>query len=280
MGTVEALKKNLLAGESSLYIFSDGPRNESDKEKIPELRKYIHSITGFKQVNIVEREKNTGLANSIIKGVTDVINRYGKVIVLEDDIETSPYFLKYMNDALDLYEQEDKVISIAAYMFPVKKKIPDYFFLRGADCWGWATWKRGWDLFEYDGSKLLKELEQKKLTSKFDYNNTANFTDMLKKQNMGKIDSWAIRWTASAFLKEKYTLYPGKSLVMNTGTDGSGTHNDMTQYYSSQINNHKIHLHKIPIEENKVVFDAIVEFYKPSKRSFINRLMQTLNFKS
>jgi hypothetical protein len=181
-----------------------------------------------------------------------------------------------MNDALNLYEKEEKVISIHGYNYPVKAKLPEYFFLRGADCWGWATWKRGWDLFEPDGKKLLKELVEQKMTYTFDFNGSYPFTQMLKDQIEGKTDSWAIRWNASAFLKNKYTLYPGKTLVFNSGTDGSGVHCLPTESYNSELNLNKINLRKIPVEENVQARIAIAEFFKPSGQSFIRKIIRKI----
>ena len=155
-------------------------------------------------------------------GVSEVIKKYGIIIVLEDDIITSRYFLKYLNQGLNLYENEYDVISIHAWAYPVKKILPETYFLKGADCQGWATWKRGWELFEPDGQKLLNEIEAKNLIKEFDFSGSYPYTQMLKDQIAGKNSSWAIRWYASAFLKNKLTLYPKESLIYNTGFDGSG----------------------------------------------------------
>jgi putative methyltransferase (TIGR04325 family) len=222
--TIEALIANLPAKDSDLIIYSDAPKNQQSVDGVNAVRSFIKHIKGFQSVSIIERDKNWGLANSIIDGVTSVVNKYGKVIVLEDDIVTSPYFLTYMNEALTIYENQEQVISIHGYIYPVKKKLPDYFFLRGADCWGWATWKRGWDIFNPDAQYLLNEIKKQKLEKLFNFYNSYDYTGMLQMQIDGKISSWAVRWYASAFLAEKLTLYPGKSFVKNIGTDGSGTH--------------------------------------------------------
>ena len=174
--TIAALQKNELADRSDLFIYSDGFKEDQAKIKVKEVRNYIHTIDGFKTVTIRERGENMGLADSVIDGVKAVVNECGRVVVLEDDIVTSPFFLRYMNDALKLYEHEEKVISIHGYIYPVSGKLPPTFFIRGADCWGWATWKRGWDLFEGDGQKLLNELEEKRLERLFDFNETYGYT--------------------------------------------------------------------------------------------------------
>jgi hypothetical protein len=222
--TIEALSNNLLANKSELFIYSDAAKDVSQPGDIDKVRSFIKTVKGFKSVTIIEREKNWGLAPSIIDGVTDIVNQYGKIIVLEDDLITSPHFLTYMNDALGLYENDSRVVSIHGYVYSVKKKLPGYFFLRGADCWGWATWKRGWDLFNPDAGCLLNEIKKQHLEKDFNFNNSYNYTGMLQDQIDGRVSSWAIRWYASAFLANTYTLYPGKSFVENIGFDGTGVH--------------------------------------------------------
>src|SRR3990170_4410030 len=156
--TVESLKKNEFASESELFIYSDAAKTEKDKKLVAEVRDYIKTINGFRKVIIKESKENKGLALSITSGVSEILNKYDNAIILEDDLELSPFFLKYMNEALSLYEKEEDVISIHGYVYPVKKKLPETFFLRGADCWGWATWKRGWELFEDDAHTLFSEI--------------------------------------------------------------------------------------------------------------------------
>ena len=221
--TVEALLTNKPASVSSLIVFSDGAKSEEAVPLVAQVRDYIDKIEGFNSVTVVKRDKNWGLAGSIIDGVTQVVNQYGKIIVLEDDIITSPYFLDYMNDALDLYENEEKVASVNAYMYPIEG-LPETFFLRAADCWGWGTWRRAWALFEYDGSKLLHEVKRLGLVDIFNFGGTYPYSKMLKDQVRGKNDSWAVRWAASVLINNKYGLYPGKSMVENIGIDGTGRH--------------------------------------------------------
>lgn len=281
LSTIEALKKNYLAKESDLYIFSDGYKNKSDKRKVDEVRSIIKDITGFKRITIIEREKNIGLANSVISGVTEIINKCGKVIVLEDDLITSPCFLQYLNEALEIYENEEKVVSIHGYIYPIKKELPETFFIKGADCWGWATWKRGWDLFEPDGSKLLKQLEENNLCDDFDLGGSVKNIKMLKKQIALKNDSWAIRWHASAFIKNKLTLYPGKSLVKNIGADGEGTHVKATNVYDSELSDKKIDLKLIRTQEDDNVKLAIKEYFdsiRPSLGSKIISFLSSFNY--
>ncbi len=273
--TIESLQKNYLAADSNLFVFSDGPKNEFDKIKVNNVRRYLETITGFRSIEIIKKEKNIGLANSIISGVTDIVNKFGKIIVLEDDLVTSPFFLLYMNDGLNFYEKEERVISIHGYIYPLKTSLPETFLIRGADCWGWATWKRGWDIFEPNGQKLLNDLKNKKLTRQFDFDNSYNYTKMLEKQISGQNNSWAIRWYASAFLKNKLTLYPGKTLVQNIGLF-IGTHcNELTDspdHYNSNLAEKQILVKKIPIEENIKAIKAIKKYFLSLKPNLLEKM--------
>lgn len=224
--TIQALIQNKLSSESELYIYADAPKNEGDSFFVQQVRDYIDNITGFKKVTVIKRTKNLGLANSVIDGVTTILNNYGKIIVVEDDLVTSPYFLDYMNNALDVYQNQNKVMHISGYMFPVSnaEKLPTTFFYRATTCWGWATWKRAWDNFEQSSIRLLEDIHSQKLENKFDIQGTYEYSSMLKSQSEGDIDSWAVRWYASVFLKNGLCLHPATSLVHNIGFDGSGVH--------------------------------------------------------
>lgn len=223
--TLAALARNEGAEHTLVYAFCDGPRPQrsDDARLVAAVRRIVGQASGFRQLHIIERSENVGLSASIIGGVSQLVNEHGSVIVVEDDLVTSPYFLRFMNEGLEFYEHEDRVISIHGYVYPVQESLPDAFFLRGADCWGWATWKRGWELFERDGRKLLSELQARGLEREFDMNGARAYVSMLKDQIAGRCDSWAIRWDAAAFLRDKLTLYPGVSLVRNIGLDHSGT---------------------------------------------------------
>jgi hypothetical protein len=276
--TIEALQANALAWETELYIFSDGPRAEADVKKVEEVRNYVRSVNGFQSVHIVESNVNQGLARSIIAGLTNVLQTNGSIIVLEDDMVTSPFFLTYMNRALDLYENETDVISIHGYVYPVKEALPETFFLKGADCWGWSTWKRGWDLFEENGSVLLQELKHKALTHEFDFYGTYPYTRMLEKQIRGENDSWAIRWYASAFLKNKLTLYPGKSLVRNIGNDTSGTHTWDNARFDQHVLAQSIELHKLEPKEDVRGKEIISDYFKSTAPSLLKKVFSRLRF--
>lgn len=271
--TVEALKQNELANQSNLFVFSDGPKSVSDKAKVDEVRKYIHRIEGFRSLNITEHSDNLGLEESIIAGVTDIVNKFGRVIVLEDDLATSPFFLRFMNDALELYEHEDKVISIQGYIFPVSEKLPTTFFLRCTGCWGWGTWKRGWNLFETNGRKLLEELKAKKLTRQFDFNGAYRYARMLKDQIASRNNVWDIRWYASAFLRERITLHPGISLVRNIGHDGTGTHCGKSRAFDVELAQESIPVSLIDINENPETRKIIANYLRTIKTPFVKAIL-------
>lgn len=274
--TVQALQRNVYAQESDLFIFSDAAKSQAHVQPVAEVRSYLRTISGFKSVTIVERENNFGLAESIIDGVTSLVEKFGKIIVVEDDLITSVYFLQYMNEALEKYEHEDKVISIHAYSYPTRLPLPETFFLRGTDCWGWATWKRGWKLFEPDSRVLLAELKKRNLIYQFDFDGTYRYTTMLKEQIAGIIDSWAVRWHASAFLAEKLTLFPGRSLVNNIGGDDRATHTKSLTEFQRRVAQAPIVLDDIPIEENTFARQQYVEFFRAYKGSLIQRAVNKI----
>lgn len=274
--TVRSLLANKYAPESDLFVYSDAPKLEEQRKSVEEVRGFIKTVEGFKSVTLIERESNLGLAKSIISGVTEVVERHDKIIVVEDDMLLSEYFLQYMNEALELYKNEERVISIHGYCYPVNKPLPETFFLLGADCWGWATWKRGWKLFEPDAEFLLKELITKRLAYKFDLNGSTGNIKMLKNQISGRVDSWAIRWNASAFLKNKLTLYPGISLVKNIGTDGGGTHSKNTEVFDTLVSNKPVDLKKIPAEENFYAENIFEKYFISIKPNHIKIMLKKM----
>ncbi len=271
--TVNSLLANKESHASKLYIFSDAAKTAKDENAVSEVRKYIDSITGFAQITIVKQEHNRGLANSIISGVTNVLFENETIIVVEDDLLLSPFFLRYMNDALILYKEEISVASIHGYNYPLQINLPETFFLRGADCWGWATWKDRWDCFEPDSAKLLNIIQQENLENVFDYGGYAGNIKMLRSQAAGKIDSWAIRWHATNFLANKYTLSPGTSLVQNIGMDGGGTHGAPTDVFKVQLGSVPLQLKKIKIAEDEQIVIAVKNYFKSSRLSLLSRLL-------
>jgi hypothetical protein len=269
---IESLCANPEAKHTRLYLFCDGPKNDQISGAVERVRVYAEKIVGFASVHVVKRERNMGLAGNIIDGVTRLTQEYERVIVVEDDLLLSRYFLQYMNEALRRYAEDERVISIHGYVYPVKKPLPEAFFLPGADCWGWATWRRGWQLFNPNGRALLDELIRRRLVRAFDFNGAYAYSKMLNAQIRGKNDSWAVRWYASAFLAGKLTLYPGRSLVHNMGNDGSGTHCESDACFDAELSQTMIDLRNIEVSPSAEGRAIIEEFLRSSQTSIFEKL--------
>ena len=225
------------------------------------VREIARSVEGFREVHLVMRERNYGLAANVIDSVTQVVNAYGRVIVVEDDLVVAPYFLRFMNDALETYKDEERVGHIQACDF-THAPLPDTFLIKWTGSWGWATWKRAWRHFNPDGKALLAELRARGLTRRFDFNGKYGFTRMLRRQTQGINDSWAIRWNATLFLADILSLNVGRSLVANEGFDGSGTNCGGGGLYDSLLYPHRLAVEKIePIEENREARREFERYY-------------------
>lgn len=270
--TIAHLQKNLLADESRLVIFSDAAKDKKDLEMVEATREMIKTIDGFKSIRIVERSSNMGLADSIIDGVSLLTKEYGKVIVFEDDLITSPYTLKFLNQALRKYENEERVMQIGAYMFPLKStdKLPDTFFFRATSSWGWATWERAWNQFEPNVESLYKQFDKQKIKD-FSVEGKMNYWKQLLDFKLQKNNSWAVRWYASVFLKNGLVLYPKKSLVENIGHDGSGVHSNIEDTYQVNVSREPVLSYPDKIEENPEAIEALLDFFKHRKGSLFKR---------
>lgn len=226
--TVEALLANPEAKDSELYVFADGPKKEND-EKVAAVREYIDTITGFKEVHLIKSEKNKGLANSVIAGVTEIVNKYGNIIVMEDDLVVTPYFLRFMNEALEKYKDNKKVFTITGYSYLIKgsKKLPQTYFMNNVSSWTWATWDDRWKYFDGECKGWEELMDDKALAYEFDHDGVFSLAKMMHAQMvLHTIDSWAVRWNYNVFKQGGITLFPNYSLVKTIGRDGSGTHGD------------------------------------------------------
>jgi hypothetical protein len=222
---LSALSASAAAGRSDLYVFSDGPRSDSDVEAVRQVRELVGSMTGFASVTLIANEVNQGLAASVIKGVTSLVERFGCVIVVEDDLVVAPDFLEFMNAGLDAYAGDERVAQVSGHQFPVDLSAPEgCLFLPITTSWGWATWARAWKMFDPDATGYARLRASASLRRRFTLGGAYDYFGMLERQRAGEIDSWAIRWQLSVFLAGGLTLYPAKSLVTNIGFDGSGTH--------------------------------------------------------
>lgn len=277
--TLEALSNNFLADQSTLYIYCDGPKeNETPEvlENIKLVREVCEKKKWTKEVIIIKREQNYGLADSIIKGVTELINKYGRVIVLEDDLVTSPGFLPYMNDALDKYADTERVMHISGYWFPVKKTdslLPETFFYRATSCWGWATWKKAWQKLETDPVVLKEKITSiPKGSRKFNIENSYSHLVQLEDNITGKINTWAVKWYATVFLNNGLCLHPNVSLVNNIGFDNSGTHCGSTSLYYWPQTDRTIQLNEIPLEESQQSIKMAKQFHKKLQITLLKRI--------
>ena len=274
--TIDSLCANPEAASTELHVYCDGPRKPQDRDKIEAVRDYVRSIDGFASVRHVFRDSNLGLARSIIAGVSELLGQHDRVIVVEDDLLLSPHFLRYMNNALECYRDDEQVASVHGYCYPVDAPLGDTFFLRGADCWGWATWARAWRHFNADGSFLLEQLRARRLTRAFDLDGSHGFTAMLEDQVAGRNDSWAIRWHASCFLAEMLTLYPGRTLVENIGNDASGSHCSDTDAFSRPPTTAFVPVRRIQLAESQPARRAFSTFLRAQQPSLAARARRFL----
>lgn len=271
--TVEALKKNYLVKESDLFIYSDAAEDINSINEVNNVREFINKIVGFKSINIIEQKTNKGLANSIIDGVTEIINRFGKVIVLEDDIVTSQYFLTFMNDALDFYENEDKVWHISGWNYPklIDDINYDVYLWRLMNCWGWATWKNKWKYYEKNISHLVSSFSKLDIKS-FNLNNSEFFWHQVLGNKKNIINTWAIFWYATIFKNSGLCLNPCETLVQNIGHDGSGINCSTLDVYNYDISKNTNFDFDIPISENLEQLENAKAFYKNMRKTFIQKL--------
>ncbi|EKY5002046.1 glycosyltransferase [Citrobacter amalonaticus] len=283
--TIEALKENKLAEQSDIYIFSDAAKNNQAIEPVQKIRNYIKLIDGFKSVTIIESSNNKGLANSIISGVTDVINKHGKVIVFEDDLISSPLTLEYLNLMLNTYQNFESIMSITSYSYPSSTvKIGSEYgfdnYFSGRPCsWGWATWKDRWTRVQWDGKVYEDYLYSKRMQEDFKLYAGRDIDRMLKKQLKGEIDSWAVRFVFNCFLLKKLASYPVKSYISNIGTDGSGTHKGVNEsYIINRLLNEKLPTRlSYEFEVNDKILKEFNKFVK--KKYYFKRLMRLLKSK-
>ena len=272
--TIEALQKNELASDSELFIYSDAAKNETAQEKVHEVREYIKNIEGFKKVTIIKREKNWGLANSIIDGVTKIVNEYGKIIVLEDDLVTSPYFLKFMNKALEFYKNEKKVWHISGWNYPIDAKgMDDMFLWRVMNCWGWATWADRWTYYEKDVEKIINEFTNDDI-KRFNLDGAENFWSQVTANKEKRINTWAIFWYATIFKQDGLCLNPTQTFVENIGHDGSGIHCTDKKSYQDVVNLKHDFNFISNFTESKQHLDIITKYMKKNIFTKLKRLIR------
>ncbi|MBN4073774.1 MAG: sugar transferase [Gammaproteobacteria bacterium] len=269
--TIEALQVNTLAKESILYIYSDASTERQDGVQVASVREYVKTVECFKKVVIIEQPVNRGLADSIIGGVTDIVNRHGRVIVLEDDLVTGRYFLQYMNDVLEMYESDEKVMHISGWNYPIDAKgLESSFLWRNMNCWGWATWSDRWRFFHKDVPKLIQEFTKEQILA-FNLDGYNNVWSQVLANAKGRRDTWAIFWYTSIFQKKGLCVNPVKSLVKNIGHDASGIHCVDYDPYSQECEFNRIILNKQPLVENSVAVTRVQGYLKDTALSLCVR---------
>lgn len=278
--TITYLRENHLAKQSQLFIFSDGAKGNSDLENVQAVRDYLKTVDGFASVQIIEQQQNKGLANSIIDGVSFLCKTQGRVIVFEDDLISSPYCLQYFNDALNHFANEEKVMHIGAYMYPLNhSQLPETFFYRAATSWGWATWQRAWQHFNPNINQLMAQFNAERRHA-FSIEGKMNFWKQMLDFKKGKNNSWAIRWYASIFLKGGLTLNPAQSLINNIGHDGSGIHSGINDIYNVVINPKAVKNFPSVLVENEQAYQAIKSFLATRKGNIWTRIRRYIHQKT
>jgi len=280
--TIAALQQNLLAGQSDLFIFADAAKNSEGLGGCKEVRSYIRAIKGFRTVTIYERNENWGLAKSIITGVTELVKSHGRVIVLEDDLVTSPYFLEYMNAALDRYQDDEQVMHISGYMFPIEQSgLAETFFLRTASCWGWATWARAWQHFEKDPEALIESFSQSTI-KRFNMDGTYDFWTQVLKNQAKEINTWAVFWYATIFQKQGLCLHPAISMTVNIGIDGTGIHCGNNDVFNTTLAPKPIARFTDVLNEDALALKNLKIFFRslrPTWFSKVNRKIKSVFIK-
>ena len=276
--TVQSLQKNKLVKASELFIYSDAPKNEQAVKYVNEVRDYIKTINGFKNVTIIERKKNWGLANNIIDGVTTIVCKYGTIIMLEDDLVLSPYYLMYMNKALDYYREKKKVWHISGWNLPIDRTgLPDTFLVRVMNCsGGWATWSDRWQYFERNFSKIVSGFSKEDIYH-FNLEGSKKFWKQVKDNINGNLSTWAIFWYATIFKNQGLCLNPSHSYVKNIGHDCSGIHCLDGDYKDNLSISQKPSITFVEkIEESSLAVEKIIDFYNSNKKSLLVRTIKKL----
>lgn len=263
--TLESLQQNKLSSESVLYVYADGPKKHTVEElaRIKEVRELVKSKRWCGEVVLRESSLNKGLARSIVDGITEVVNEHGRVIVLEDDLVTSPMFLSFMNNSLEIYASDPKVMHVSGYMFPVKTDIKENsFFCQIAFSWGWGTWKDRWAKLEKDPTSILKRIKERDLIPRFNMDGSYSFMDQLMANLEGRLHTWAVKWHATLLLNDGLALHPTVSFVENIGNDGSGENCGPTTAFAFAAQGQDAALQKLEVKESVVGRKAIVAYYR------------------
>jgi hypothetical protein len=247
-----------------VHLFLDGPRSLADRSAVEATRQVAAHYQDRLLLTLHASAVNRGLYDSLTQGISCVLADHEQVIVLEDDVVLSSYFLDYMQAALACYATVPAVASIHAYLPPIPQALPDTFFLRGADCWGWATWRNRWSLYRHDAGAMAAELRSRGLARAFDLGGRVPNLRLLDERAAGRSRSWAICWHASCFLADRYTLHPGRSLVRNIGLDHSGEHCVPSASLQALLTDTPLHVLRQKVEEAPAIVAAFARQLAPA----------------
>jgi acetyltransferase-like isoleucine patch superfamily enzyme len=263
---LESLRANNLAEESVLYVFADGPKKGATAQMLEAIEQVRAIVTSQKWCGTVHTRfsvNNRGLALSIITGISQVLEGYDRVIVLEDDLVLATCFLDWMNEALTTYLKVPEVMQVSAYLPEIQDKMPDTLITTLPFCWGWGTWRRAWRYFRHDAIELLNDIDSKHLRKQFNYGNTYDFYKQLKDNAEGIRKTWAVLWYASIFLRNGKVLQAGKSLTDNRGFDGTGENcHDEEHFYQLSPLPKTLELLTKQIVEDQQGRDSVETFYR------------------
>ncbi len=241
---IASLAKCPEASKTPVYIFCDGEGSEQDREGVGAVRKLVKETElqhQFSSWNVTYREQKIGLAANVIGGVTEVLQTYGTVITVEDDLIVSEAFLTYMNEALQFYRDDLQIWSISGYaprMKALKHYPEDVWLGYRASSWGWATWLDRWETIDWGMQDYQEFLQDEEAKKRF-LRGGDDMLSMLDRQMRGEIDSWAIRWCYAQSRQDKMTVFPTKSYIYNDGFDGSGVHSGTKDIYGGKADNQK-----------------------------------------
>lgn len=258
---LDSLRENQGASSSDLYIFIDGARDSRDAANVDQVLNISRGATGFRSISINASQKNLGLAKSLRSGISKVLHSHNSIIVIEDDLILADSFLKFMNAGLVRFGEDQRVASIQGFQYPVIPALDELVAIRGADCWGWATWKDRWESTIFDTRQLLSKLRSRRLENDFDLDGSMAYTKMLENQDKGVIDSWAICWHASMYLQDRVSIHPKESLVFNSGNDGFGTHMTRNSMFDTKLGSWNSQQSWPVPQENKFYRGQLIAFY-------------------
>lgn len=263
---INSIKTNAEHSNSKIYFFID--LYEDDPSVTHEIIDYVNKIEGFLEKEVIVRNKNYGLRDNILTGIDYVFESEEMIICLEDDLIVDKYLLSYMNLCLNHFKDQKTVWHINGWSYPRVTFFSSRIVIgRLVNSWGWATWKDRWLLHDERENNLITNLNNTE-KKKFNYHNLTNWEQQLKDNDINKIKTWAIFWYQTIFLKKGFSVYPSRSLISNSGMDGSGTNSGITKVFDTALKHKKVFRLPKKIVENKInslftiLFFIRINFFK------------------